>query len=152
MRGFFLGFPGCNVQSAFCFLKGRSSRFLQSSLFVLIQPCLGKIIFSSWRVCSSLDEMYFLMSIVALDFLIYSICQFFFVIIFLLVVFSFSSFRCICRRCLCVCLSFYYNRLLFCLFWVCWVSGSFSGGPGHIFFLCGAPLWGLSVRYNLFER
>ncbi len=28
---------------------------------------------------------------------------------------------------------------------------SFSGGPGHIFFLCGAPLCGMSVRYNLFE-
>jgi hypothetical protein len=28
-EGFFLGFPGYNAQSAFCFLKGRSSRFLQ---------------------------------------------------------------------------------------------------------------------------
>ena len=30
--------------------------------------------------------------------------------------------------------------------------GGFSGGPGHVFFLCGAPLCGMSVRYNLFER
>ncbi len=36
-------------------------------------------------------------------------------------------------------------------FWACWVPGSFSGGPGHIFFLRGAPLCGVSVRYNLFE-
>ncbi len=30
------------------------------------------------------------------------------------------------------------------------VSGSFSGGPGHIF-LCGAPLCRVSGRYNLFD-
>jgi len=29
--------------------------------------------------------------------------------------------------------------------------GSFSGGPGHIFFLRGAPLCGVLVRYYLFE-
>ena len=29
--------------------------------------------------------------------------------------------------------------------------GVSSGGPGHIFFLRGAPLCGVSVRYNLFE-
>ncbi len=34
-------------------------------------------------------------------------------------------------------LSIYYNRLWFCLFWACWVSGSFSGGPGHIFLCVG---------------
>jgi hypothetical protein len=52
---------------------------------------------------------------------------------------------------LCVYLSVYYIRLWFCLFWACRVSGNFSGGPGHIF-LRGAPLCGVSVRYNLFER
>ncbi len=31
-------------------------------------------------------------------------------------------------------------------------SWEFSGGPGHVFFLRGAPLWRMSVRYNLFER
>jgi hypothetical protein len=41
-----LGFPGFETQSVFCFLKGRTSNFLRSSLLVLIQPCLGKIIFS----------------------------------------------------------------------------------------------------------
>jgi hypothetical protein len=40
---------------------------------------------------------------------------------------------------------------IFCLFWVCWVSGSFSGGPGQIFLLCVAPLCGVSGRYSLFE-
>ena len=29
--------------------------------------------------------------------------------------------------------------------------GVSSGGPGHIFFLHGAPLRGVSGRYNLFE-
>jgi hypothetical protein len=52
---------------------------------------------------------------------------------------------------LCVYLFIYYTRLWFCLFWLCWVSGGFSGGPGHIFFLRGAPLCGVSGRYNLFE-
>ncbi len=53
MRGFFLGFPGCEVQSVLYFLKGRTSSFPQSSLFVLIRPCLGKITFPSFvKVCS----------------------------------------------------------------------------------------------------
>ncbi len=30
--------------------------------------------------------------------------------------------------------------------------GVSSGGPGHILFLRGVPLCGVSVRYNLFER
>jgi hypothetical protein len=47
-----LGFPGCEVQSVLCFLKGRTSSFLQSSLFVLILPCLGKI--TSPLSCKSL--------------------------------------------------------------------------------------------------
>ncbi len=34
-------------------------------------------------------------------------------------------------------LSIYYTCLWFCLFWACWVSGSFSGEPGHIFFCVG---------------
>ena len=42
---------GSEVQSVLGFLKGKtSSFFLQSSLFVLIRPCLGKIFFS----CKSL--------------------------------------------------------------------------------------------------
>ncbi len=31
-------------------------------------------------------------------------------------------------------------------------SWEFSGGPGHVFFLRGASLCGMSIRYNLFER
>jgi hypothetical protein len=31
------------------------------------------------------------------------------------------------------------------------IPGNFSGGPGHIFLLCGGPLCGVSGRYNLFE-
>jgi hypothetical protein len=53
VRGFFLGFPGSEVQSVLSFLKGKTSSFLQSSLFVLIRPCLGKIIFS--LSCKSLS-------------------------------------------------------------------------------------------------
>ncbi len=51
----------------------------------------------------------------------------------------------------CVYLSVYYTRLWFCLFWACWVSGIFSGVPGHFFFLRGAPLCRVSGRYYLFE-
>ncbi len=31
----------------------------------------------------------------------------------------------------------YYARLLFCLFWVCWVPRGFSGGPGQVFLCVG---------------
>ncbi len=50
-----------------------------------------------------------------------------------------------------VCLSIYYTRFLLCLLLVCWVRGNFSGGLGHIYFLCGTPLRGVPGRYNLFE-
>ncbi len=43
-------------------------------------------------------------------------------------------------------LSIYYTCLWFCLFWACWVPGDFSGGPGHVFLLRGAPLCGVSIR------
>ncbi len=82
MRGFFLGFPGCKVQSALCFLKGRSSSFLQSSLFILIQPCLGKITFLLVRVCSSLDEVYVLMLILSKPWIFFYFCNFISVFIF----------------------------------------------------------------------
>ncbi len=68
MRAFFLGFTGFETQSVFCFLQERTSSFLQSSLFVLIQPCLGKLIFLLVKGYSSLGEVYLLMLIVALDF------------------------------------------------------------------------------------
>ncbi len=28
-----------------------------------------------------------------------------------------------------------------CLIWVCWVRGNFSGGPGHIYSVCGSAVW-----------
>jgi hypothetical protein len=41
-----------------------------------------------------------------------------------------------------VCSFVYYTCLLLCLFWVCWVRGNFSGGPGHIFFcVCDSAVW-----------
>ena len=43
MRGFFWGFPGYKDQSALSFLKGRSSRFFNSPLFV--QSCRGKFLY-----------------------------------------------------------------------------------------------------------
>ncbi len=76
MRGFFLDFPGCRVQSVLCFLKERTSSFLQSSLSVLIQPCLGKIIlFLLVRVCSSLDEIYALMLILSEPWIFFYFCS-----------------------------------------------------------------------------
>jgi hypothetical protein len=30
---------------------------------------------------------------------------------------------------------------LVCLFWVCWVRGNFSGGPGHIFSVWDSAVW-----------
>jgi hypothetical protein len=57
--------------------------------------------------------------------------------------------RYICRRCVFIHLL---HMSLVCLFWVCWVRGSISGVLGHFFFLRGAPLCGVSGRYNLFEH
>ncbi len=43
-------------------------------------------------------------------------------------------------------------RLLYlspvCLFWVCWVRGNFSGGPGHILSVCVSLLCGVPGRYK----
>ncbi len=36
------------------------------------------------------------------------------------------------------------------LFWVCWVRGNFSGGPGHIFSVCVTPLCGVPGWYNFY--
>ena len=61
-------------------------------------------------------------------------------------------FRCFCRRCF-VCVFIYLLRSSLVLFilGVLGLWGVSSGGPGHIFFLRGVPLCGVSVRYNLFE-
>ncbi len=57
---------------------------------------------------------------------------------------------CICwQRFLCV---YLFIKLASCFVYFGRVSlWGFSGGPGHIFFLCGAPLCGMSGWYNLFE-
>ncbi len=47
-----------------------------------------------------------------------------------------------------VCLSIYILVSCFFLYWVCWVRGNFSGGPGHIFSVCVTPLCGVLGRYN----
>jgi hypothetical protein len=96
-----LGFSDCKFQSALGFLKGRSSRFLQSSLFVLMQPCLGKIIFLV-RVCSSLGEIYALMLILSKFWIFFLFSQFY--VDFLFFEYCLSSggifiFSFICRRC-----------------------------------------------------
>jgi hypothetical protein len=146
-----VGFSQC-----FAFSKEGLQIFLQSSLFVLILPCLGKIIFFLFLVktCSMFwRDVYFYVDFkIALDFpllLQYYGGSFSLNIVLLLVGSSF--FVAFVGGVLCVYLYVYYTRLWFCLFWACWVSGSFSGGPGHIFFLRGAPLCGVSVRYYLFE-
>ncbi len=43
---------------------------------------------------------------------------------------------------LCVYLNIYYTRLWFCLFWACWVSGSFFWRAGSYFlFAWGSAMW-----------
>ncbi len=51
-----------------------------------------------------------------------------------------------------MCLFLYYTRLLFCLFWVCWVRENFSGGPGHIFSCVGLRCVGRRAGTILFGR
>jgi hypothetical protein len=62
----------------------------------------------------------------------------------------FLFFRFIFRRCfLCI---YPFITLVSCFVYFGRAeSPGFSGGPGHIFFLRGAPLCGVSVRYYLFE-
>jgi hypothetical protein len=50
-----------------------------------------------------------------------------------------------------VCILSLLHSSLVCLFWAC-ESLEVSLAGLVIFFLCGAPLCGMSVRYNLFER
>jgi hypothetical protein len=146
VRAFFLGFPGCETQSVFCFLKGRTSSFLQSSLFVLIQPCLGKIIFSS---CKS---SFYLLTICALlcwyevsvGFLFHScsvmVFSFSLNIVFLLVGFSFFL-PLICRRCfVCIYHLIHSSLVLFILgvlgLWeFLWRAGSYFAS------VWGSALW-----------
>jgi hypothetical protein len=140
-----LGFPGCEVQSVLCFLKGRTSSFLQSSLFVLIRPCLGKITF-----LLSCKSLFYILTIcvflcwyeVSIGFFFYScnVMVFFFSlnIVFLLVGYSF--FRCICRQC------------FVCIYpFITLVSGSVyfgrAGSPG-VFWRAGSYIpsaWGFAV-------
>ena len=156
MRGFFLGFPGCEVQSVLRFLKGRTSSFLQSSLFVLIRPCLGKITFPP-----SCKSLFYILAIcvllcwyeVSIEFFFYScrVMVFFFSlnIVFLLVGFSFF-FVLFVGSASCVFIHLLHSSLVLFILGVLGPRG-FSGGPGHIFLLRGAPLCGVSVRYYLFE-
>ncbi len=116
-----------------CFLKGRTSSFLQSSLFVLIRPCLGKITFPP-----SCKIFFYILMIcvllcwheVSIEFFFYScsVMVFFFSlnIVFFLVGFSFF-FVLFVGGVSCVFI-IYYTRLWFCLFWACWVPGGFLAG------------------------
>ena len=141
-----MGFPGCEVQSVLRFLKGRTSSFLQSSLFVLIRPCLGKITF-----LPSCKSLFYILAIcvllcwyeVSIEFFYYScsvmVVFFSLNIVFLLVGFS-SFFRFICRRC------------FVCIYpFITLVSGSVyfgrAGSPG-VFWRAGTyfpSAWGSAV-------
>jgi hypothetical protein len=151
-----LGFPGCEIQSVLCFLKGRTSSFLQSSLFVLIRPCLGEITFPPF--CKSL---FYILTICVLlcwyevsiefSFYFFSVMVIFFSlnIVFLLVGFSFF-FCFICRRCF-MCIYLFMTLVSGSVYFGRAGSPGVSGGPGYVFLLRGAPLCGVSVRYYLFE-
>ncbi len=88
-----------------CFLKGRTLSFLQSSLFVLIRPCLGKITFPP-----SCKSLFYILAIcvllcwyeVSIEFYFYS-CSVMVFFFSLNIVFSSGGislfFRFICRRC-----------------------------------------------------
>jgi hypothetical protein len=70
-------------------------------------------------------------------------------IVFLLVGFFFF-FRFICRRCF-VCIYPFITLVSGSVYFGRAGSPGFSGRPGHIFLLHGAPLCGVPVRYYLFE-
>jgi hypothetical protein len=151
-----LGFPGCEVQSVLCFLKGRTSSFLQSSLFVLIRSCLGKITFPPF--CKSF--FYILTICVVLCW--YEVSIGFFFLLFLQCYGVFSFLYCLSSGGIffffflfvggvsCVFIHLLRSSLVLFILGLLGPRG-FSGWPGHIFLLRGAPLCGVSVRYYLFE-
>ena len=149
-----MGFLGREVQSVLGFLKGKTSSFFSPIFAVCVDTAMSRQdIFSS--SCKS-----FLYPVVcvlfcwykwALDFLLFcSIIAFF---LFEYVLYSggifLFIFRCICRRCF-VFIYLYDLFLWFCLFWACESGVSLAGRV--IFSFLGAPLCGMSVRYNLFGR
>ncbi len=116
-----------------CFLKGSTSSFLQSSLFVLIRPCLGKITFPPF--CKSffflyLDDMCSHMLVWSehwVFFLLFLQCYgvFLFFIVFFLVGFSF--FLLFVGGVSCVFIHLLHSSLVR-LFWACWIPGGFLAG------------------------
>jgi hypothetical protein len=61
-------------------------------------------------------------------------------------------FSLLCRRYfVCVVIHLLHSALVLFILGVLGLWGVSSCGPGHILFLRGVPLCGVSVRYNLFE-
>ena len=133
--GFIMGssswvLTGSEVQSVLGFLKGKtSSFFLQSSLFVLIRPCLGKIFFLLVKVWYPVICVLFCWYKWALDFLLLcSIIALFLLekFFFLPVEFFFFIFVVFVGGVLCL-FYFYDTCLWFCLFWACESGVSLAG-------------------------
>jgi hypothetical protein len=138
-----------------CFLKGRTSSFLQSSLFVLIRPCLGKIIFFLFeKFVLYLDEMCILVLVLSEHWVFLLFLQYYGVFLFFECCLSsggiFFFFFLFVGGVSCVFIYLLHSSLVLFILGVLGPRG-FSGGPGHIFLLRGAPLCGVSVRYYLFE-
>jgi hypothetical protein len=123
-----LGFPGYKDQSALIFLKGRSSRFFTSTLFV--QSCRGKKFSCISRVFGL--GLFSFGFIGLLDFLVYLVITVnaVFLVVKIFLFFSFVP---------CYFVSGCVLRVVIlspvCLFRVCWVRGNFLAGR-VIYFLC----------------
>jgi hypothetical protein len=137
----------------FASLKEGRQGFFNSSLFVLRQPCLGKIIFSSCtffvlylgHVCtlmSILSEHWIFITFAVLwHFFSFGYCLFSGGIFLFSVVFVGGD----------LCVFYLLHLSLVCLFWACEFLEVSLAGRVIFSFLRGAPLCGVSGRYYLFE-
>jgi hypothetical protein len=119
----------------FASLKEGRQGFFNSSLFVLRQPCLGKIIFFFFKEFVYILAVCVLLCWYEMDigFLFYSCCvMVVFFLIYFLVRFLLIC-RCTFRRCL-VCICPFITLICCSVYFWGWIRGNFSGGPGHMFF------------------
>jgi hypothetical protein len=138
VKGSFLGFPCWVVQSALCFLAGRSSKFLQ--FYAVVQSCRGKCL-----IVLQVSLPIFVFYLMLHCFWIFSILfGYYWNTVSYLVgnLFSFLSYPLFCKRCVDV-------------FDFCILNWVFPGpwefllrAESCIYFVCVSPLCGVPGRYK----
>ncbi len=134
-EGFFSGFPSYKDQSALSFLKGRSSRFFTSTLFV--QSCRGKKFSCILRVFGS--GLFSFGFIRLLEFLIYLVITVNAVFLVVKIFLFFSFVPCyFCKWCVFYALL---SCLLFVYFGCAGSVGVFWRAGSYTFSVCDSAMW-----------